>query len=206
MRCNERRMTKKSRRLSFLVSSLRNSARRRAQAKPAQLFQEWFREFIWFGASAVASDNQGSTRPPPLACRERHLRARLCCRGALGTTPVSPSRLTPHPSDGLLLGLRLNKMALQAGQDRLGLCERQSQRRRRAAGHAAAAGVHLMHLLGTNSAGQLHHDPPLHPASPISAIRPVLPRSAGYPLPRGRSHAYQKALSLLWPIPMEAMR
>jgi hypothetical protein len=65
----------------------------------------------------------------------------------------------------VLLGLRLNKVALQAGQDRLGLCERQSHRRRRAAGRGAAAG---MRLLGTNRAGHLHHDPPLHPASPIS--------------------------------------
>jgi hypothetical protein len=30
------------------------------------------------------------------------------------------------------------------------------------------AGVHLMHLVGTNRAGHLHHDPPLHLASPIS--------------------------------------
>jgi hypothetical protein len=68
----------------------------------------------------------------------------------------------------VLPGLRLNKVALQAGQDRLGLCERQSRRRRRASGRGAAAGVHLMHLLGTNRAGHLHHDPPLHLASPIS--------------------------------------
>ena len=52
----------------------------------------------------------------------------------------------------MLLGLRLNKVVLQAGQDRLGLCERQSHRRRRAAGRGAAAGVHLMHLLGTDTA------------------------------------------------------
>ena len=41
----------------------------------------------------------------------------------------------------------LNKMALRAGQHRLGLCERQSERRRRATGRDAAAGVHLMHQL-----------------------------------------------------------
>jgi hypothetical protein len=51
----------------------------------------------------------------------------------------------------VLLGLRLNKVAPQAGQDRLGLCERQSHRRRRAAGRGAAASVHLMHVLGTST-------------------------------------------------------
>src|ERR1700719_2133825 len=101
--------------------------------------------------------------------------------------PLSTTSRAASPDLAVLLGLRLNKMALQAGQDRLGLCERQSQRRRRAAGRGAAAGVHLMHLLGANCAGQLHHPPPLHPASLISVIRPVLPRSARYPPPFGRS-------------------
>src|SRR6202162_5893020 len=101
--------------------------------------------------------------------------------------PLSTTSRAASPDLAVLLGLRLNKMALQAGQDRLGLCERQSQRRRRAAGRGAAAGVRLMHLLGANCAGQLHHHPSLHPASPISVIRPVLPRSARYPPPFGRS-------------------
>jgi hypothetical protein len=39
----------------------------------------------------------------------------------------------------------------------------------------------LMHLLGTNSAGQLHNASPLHPASPISPMRQVVPRSERNP-------------------------
>ena len=34
-----------------------------------------------------------------------------------------------------------------------------------------------MHLLGTNCAGQLHYDSPLHPVSPVFLIRRVVPRS-----------------------------
>lgn len=34
-----------------------------------------------------------------------------------------------------------------------------------------------MHLLGTNCAGQLHYDSPLHPVSPVFLIRQVVPRS-----------------------------
>ena len=40
-----------------------------------------------------------------------------------------------------------------------------------------AADVHLMHLLGTNCAGQLHYDSPLHPVSPVFLIPQVVPRS-----------------------------
>ena len=82
----------------------------------------------------------------------------------------------------MLLRLRLHEMALQAGHDRLRLGKRQSQRRRRAAGRGAAADVHLKHLTGTSCPRQLHHDPPLHPASPISVIRRVsLPPAAKVP-------------------------
>ena len=38
-------------------------------------------------------------------------------------------------------------------------------------------GTHLMYLLGTNCAGQLHYDSPLHPVSPVFLIRQVVPRS-----------------------------
>jgi len=34
-----------------------------------------------------------------------------------------------------------------------------------------------MHLLGTNYAGQLRYDSPLHPVSPVFLIRQVVPRS-----------------------------
>ena len=42
---------------------------------------------------------------------------------------------------------------------------------------SVAADVHLIHLLGTNCAGQLHYDSPLHPVSPVFLIRRVVPRS-----------------------------
>ena len=68
----------------------------------------------------------------------------------------------------MLLGLRLNKVALQTGQGRLGLCERQSQRRRRAAGRGAAPDTSTM---------TRHCTRPL----PFPVTRPVLPRSASSP-------------------------
>jgi hypothetical protein len=37
-----------------------------------------------------------------------------------------------------------------------------------APGRGVAADVHLMHLLGTSCAGQLHYDSPLHPVSAVS--------------------------------------
>ncbi len=81
--------------------------------------------------------------------------------------PLSPTVRAAPPGLAVLLGLRLNETPLQAGKDRLGLPERQSQRRRRTARHGAVAGMHLMHPNGADCAGQLQHDPPLHPALPF---------------------------------------
>ena|SRR5271166_1688177 len=85
--------------------------------------------------------------------------------------PLAPTSRAASPDLAVLLGLRLHKKALQAGQDRLRPCERQSQRQRRAAERGADAGAHLMHLLGTNCAGQLHHEPPLRPRSDCATAR-----------------------------------
>ncbi len=55
----------------------------------------------------------------------------------------------------------------------------------------------LMHLLGTNSAGQLHNASPLHPASPISPMRQVVRRSERNPTFRTVS-CYKKVPFVGW--------
>jgi hypothetical protein len=50
----------------------------------------------------------------------------------------------------VLLGLRLNKMALQTGKHRLSLRQRQAQRCGRAFGSRDASGVNLMNLSGAS--------------------------------------------------------
>ena len=64
----------------------------------------------------------------------------------------------------MLLRLRLNQMALQPGQGLLAFRQRQPQRFRRMVDRAAAADADFMGPNGAVRSGQLHLDPPLHPA------------------------------------------
>jgi hypothetical protein len=76
----------------------------------------------------------------------------------------------------VLLDLRRNEMALQRGQDRLGLRQAEAQRRRGMPTQRTLAGADLMHLPRAVSPGQLQHHPPPHrvpgPDPPAQDIAP----------------------------------
>ncbi len=78
---------------------------------------------------------------------------------------LRPASRAAPPGLAMLLGLSLDMTALHAGQDQLGVGQRQPQGGGRAAGvGSAAAGMHLERLNRIGHPGQFDNHPPMHPA------------------------------------------
>ena len=76
------------------------------------------------------------------------------------------------PLAAIFLGLRPNKVVLQSRQCPFSVRERQADRPRRAFNCVAAARADLVRPDDAVAPGQLHHDPPLHPAPPVGRYQP----------------------------------
>ena len=90
----------------------------------------------------------------------------------LARSASTPSSNSSSPLAAIFLGLRPNKVILQSRQCSFSVREHQADRPRRAFACVAAARADLLQPDDTVAPGQLHHDPPLHPASPVSRSQP----------------------------------
>jgi hypothetical protein len=80
---------------------------------------------------------------------------------------LRPAMRAAPPRVAIFVGLRPNKVVLQSRQCPFSVRERQAKRRSRAFICVAAARADLLRPNDTVAPGQLHHDPPLHPAPPV---------------------------------------
>jgi hypothetical protein len=76
--------------------------------------------------------------------------------------PRRSAPVTPAPVAAVLVHLRRDEMALQRGQDRLGLVQAEAQRRRGMPARRALAGADLVHLPRAVRPGHFQHHPPPH--------------------------------------------